>query len=51
MLSYRCMEVSGDITVDSLKIRGHLNATIKELIAEGIDPLIAVRYSHPCGIF
>lgn len=42
-LAFRSMAVSDDITPDFIHERGHLNGCLKELMAEGISPLAALR--------
>lgn len=42
-LAARCMAVSDDLSPDFIQERGHLNGCIKELVAEGVNPLAALR--------
>ena len=42
-LASRCIAVSDDISPDFMHERGHLDGCIRELIAEGVDPLAALR--------
>ncbi|MDL2298503.1 adenine deaminase [Synergistaceae bacterium OttesenSCG-928-D05] len=42
-LTTRAMAVSDDISPDFIRQRGHMNGCIRELIAEGVSPLAALR--------
>lgn len=42
-MASRCMVVSDDISPDFMHERGHLDGCIRELVAEGVEPLAALR--------
>lgn len=42
-LCVRCIAVSDDVTPAFLKARGHIDGCVRELIAQGVQPLVALR--------
>ena len=42
-LCTRCMAVSDDLAPEFIAERGHLNGCLRELMAEGVEPLAALR--------